>query len=62
MALKLYDTVILKDNVETMSKGAKGTIVEIWEPNHLFEVEFLDENGQFLALLTLTETQIEAAE
>ncbi len=62
MKFDQFDTVILlKDYFnEGIIKGEIGTIVEIYiNPREAYEVEFVDENGQAKALLTLLPNELE---
>jgi hypothetical protein len=45
---------------EEIIKGEIGTIVELYiNPREAYEVEFVDENGQAKALLTLLPNELE---
>jgi hypothetical protein len=59
-----YQTVRLKKDLpgENLSIGAKGVVLIVYEVPDLpraYEVEFLDKDGYTLALLTLTDDDIE---
>ena len=61
-----YDVIKLKkDNPSrNLYAGVKGTILMVYDEPHLpraYEVEFLDEEGKTLALLTLQEDEIESS-
>lgn len=56
-----YEVVRLKKNLEKfgLRPGALGTILIVHAANPpAYEVEFCDEEGQTIALLTLTENEI----
>jgi hypothetical protein len=59
-----YDVIRLKKPIssQNVSVGDKGTILMIFdEPNlpKAYEVEFLDEEGHTIALVTVTDDEIE---
>ena len=59
-----YDIVILKKPISArnLNKGVKGTIVFVYhEPNlpQAYEVEFFDENGNTLDIVTVEEEYLE---
>ncbi|MBX3060331.1 MAG: DUF4926 domain-containing protein [Anaerolineae bacterium] len=58
----LYEIVQLKKQItKDLPMGAKGTILIIYDEPPLplaYEVEFLDDHGDTLAILTLTEKDI----
>lgn len=59
-----YQKVRLKKDIpgENLSAGAKGVVLIVYEvpnPPQAYEVEFLDQDGSTLALLTLTDDDIE---
>jgi hypothetical protein len=59
LAFKLFGLVILKEDQpdHQLKRGAIGTIVEVF--NHeAYEVDFIDSEGQTLALVTLTPQQL----
>lgn len=57
--MKLLDTVALLEDMPTLQlyRGQVGTIVEEYESD-VFEVEFVDANGQTYALETLDASQL----
>ena len=57
--LKLLDLVVLKEDLPDrgLRRGNIGTIVEIFD-DQAYEVEFIDEEGQTLALFALRDDQI----
>lgn len=62
-----YDVVSLKKEIssENITLGARGTILTVYdEPNlpRAYEVEFIDEKGFTIALVTITEDYIEACQ
>ncbi|WP_432408148.1 DUF4926 domain-containing protein [Wukongibacter sp. M2B1] len=62
--LKEYDVVIAScDLSQSVKQGTRGTIVLIVhkEPNK-YEVEFVDENGDMLELLTVDERDLKLVE
>lgn len=49
---------VIEDGV-AMARGAYGTIVEVYsKPREAYEVEFVDQNDDVLAQLTLSSSQI----
>jgi hypothetical protein len=56
-----YEVVKAKSNLsEEVSKGTRGTIVMVYDSStHDYEVEFFDEHGEHLALLTVNELDLE---
>lgn len=57
--MKLLDVVALTQNLPNLNllKGQVGTIVEVYEPT-VFEVEFVDLQGQTYAVETLNAEQL----
>jgi hypothetical protein len=57
--MKLLDVVALTQNLPHLNlrKGQVGTIVEVYEPT-VFEVEFVDLDGQTYAVETLNASQL----
>jgi hypothetical protein len=55
MKFKLFDQVILGRDVieENLRAGAIGTVVEVYPVTDGLEVEFFDEEGETIAVLTL---------
>ena len=58
---KEYDVIKARRNLtETVTQGCRGTILMIFEsPSIAYEVEFVNEKGQTLELLTVKQTDIE---
>ncbi len=59
--LKELDVVILTNDLpeHDLKKGSQGAIVHCYEDEQAFEVEFLSETGEFIALLTLDRNHIQ---
>ncbi len=57
---KLYEMVIAKSNLERVPQGTKGTILIVYNMEH-YEVEFADEEGKTLNVLTVSKYEIEDA-
>lgn len=58
-----YDKVKLRNDrpIEGLCAGSVGYIVEVYSsPHEGYDVEFLDENGRTVALLTVTVDELEA--
>jgi hypothetical protein len=56
-----FEVVRLKRDQSGLKAGAKGTILMVYEfPRVGYDVEFLDESGHTLALLTLYDEDLEA--
>lgn len=62
--LKEYDVVRAKHNINTLiSRGTKGAIMLILHENpNKYEVEFVDDNGETLELLTVGDDDLELVE
>ena len=58
--LKEFEIVELTHDIpeHKLKKGESGTIVEIYKGGKAYEVEFVNEGGKTLALLTLTSDEI----
>jgi hypothetical protein len=56
----LYDIVCLKENLlnPPLQKGLVGTIIYIYKPDRLFEVDFISKEGESLASVVLEDNQI----
>ena len=63
MALNEYDMVRLRRAIpeERLAQGAIGTIVMVYDDPPGFEVEFVDEHGRMLALVSLKADDLEPA-
>lgn len=62
--LKEYDVVRAKHDINTLiSRGTKGAIMLILHENpNKYEVEFVDDNGETLELLTVGDEDLELVE
>lgn len=62
--LKEYDVVRAKHDINTLiSRGTKGAIMLILHENpNRYEVEFVDDNGETLELLTVGDDDLELVE
>lgn len=60
---KELDVVTLTRNIPEhgLSKGSQGAVVHCYKDEQAFEVEFVAESGETLALLTLEEADIQSA-
>ncbi len=60
MTFDELEIVALTHDVEShgLSDGDTGTIVEVYNNGNAYEVEFIDDNGRTIALLTLTQADI----
>lgn len=59
--MKIFDVITIKENINEYSylNNMKGTIVEVYNnPERAYEVEFVDENGETIEILTLYEDQL----
>ncbi|EIE01341.1 DUF4926 domain-containing protein [Leptospira licerasiae] len=57
---KEHEIVKLKRNIDSIPAGAVGTIVFVYhDPRVAYEIEFLDNNGNTLGILTVEEENIE---
>ena len=59
--LKELDVISLTHDIEEhgLKKGNQGAIVHCYDHQEAYEVEFVSESGETLALLTLEKTDIE---
>ena len=60
---KEYDVVKAKMNLENniIKKGMRGTILIIYESNpNKYEIEFVNNNNESVAILTVSEDEIES--
>ena len=55
----VYDVVIAKRILDDVPKGSKGTILIVYENGDNYEVEFIDDNGETINVLTVNEIDIE---
>ena len=55
---KEYDVVVSKCNLDNVLIGSKGTVLIAYDKNH-YEVEFIDEKGDTLNVLTVSESDIQ---
>jgi len=51
--IQLLDVVALTEGFGSLAKGSLGTVVEVWSDD-AFEVEFINDEGYTLAIVTLT--------
>lgn len=60
---KELDVVTLTRNIPEygLLKGAQGAVVHCYNDEQAFEVEFVAESGETLALLTLDKTDVQSA-
>lgn len=58
--MKIFDLVYLTEDIATppLRKGTAGTIVHIYKPDRLFEVEFLNADGDTIGLITVEKNQV----
>lgn len=58
--IKLFDIVYLKEEIQNppLMKGITGTVIYIYKPNKLFEVEFIAKSGETIASIVLEHNQI----
>lgn len=61
MTLREYDVVRLRRELpdHTVPVGTIGAIVMVYEGSRAYEVEFCDEHGRSVAVLTLEEADLE---
>ena len=57
--MKELDTVKLLIETSTVEKGSIGTIVEVWEKDKSYEVEFLDKDGFVIDCICVTAKNLE---
>lgn len=60
MTYKTLDIILLEHPIEenNLKEGDVGTIVEVYGNNEAYEVEFVNENGETKALITLNPSDI----
>lgn len=56
---KEYDIVVAKKQIENVPSGTIGTILIIYEDKKVYEVEFVDNEGGTINVLTVNENNIE---
>ena len=58
--IKLYDLVFLKEDLPkpSLMKGIIGTVIYIYKPDKLFEVDFISKEGESIASVVLENNQI----
>lgn len=58
--IKLYDLVFLKEDLTkpSLMKGTIGTVIYIYKPDKLFEVDFISKEGESIASVVLENNQI----
>ena len=56
----LYDIVCLKEDISNppLQKGTAGTIIYVYKPNKLFEIDFVSKEGETLASVVLENNQL----
>ena len=54
-----FDSIVSKRDLENVPKGTKGVILLVFESLQDYEVEFLDEDGTTINVLTVNENDIE---
>jgi len=56
----LYNLVCLKEDISTppLNRGMVGTIIYIYKPDRLFEVDFISKGGDSLASVVLESNQL----
>ena len=56
----LYDIVCLKEDISTppLRKGTAGTIIYVYKPNKLFEIDFVSKEGGTFASVVLESKQL----
>ena len=55
---KELEIVASKNELPNIPIGAKGTVVYIYDDKKHFEVEFVDDNNDTIALMTVSESDI----
>ena len=57
MDISLFDTVISLVDFDGIPKGTIGSIVEIWEKNKFYEIEFFDKNHETIKCISMMPSQ-----
>lgn len=52
-----FEIVSAKEKIDTIPKGTRGTVVHVYEPNRMYEVEFIQDNVS--TCKTVSRSQIE---
>lgn len=55
---KLYDMVVLKNDFQGIKKDTRGVILLKYDGSSTFEVEFVDENLNTIAVVTVPEDNL----
>ncbi len=58
--IKLFDLISLREDIQNppIVKGMVGTVIHIYKPNKLFEIEFIAKNGETFASIILERNQV----
>lgn len=57
MNINLFDIVISLEEVDKIPVGTIGSIVEIWEENKFYEIEFFDKDHKTIDCITMKPSQ-----
>ncbi|GEM_PF-874371 len=50
--IKLYDTVVLLETIDSFPRGTKGAVIEIYtQPQQAFDIEIVLDSGQTVGIL-----------
>ena len=57
MNINLYDTVISLEEIDNIPAGTIGAVVEIWEKDKSYEIEFFDKSHKTIGCITMKPSQ-----
>ncbi len=57
MNINLFDTVISLEKVDKIPAGTYGAVVEIWEIDKLYEIEFFDKMHKTIDCVSMKPSQ-----
>lgn len=57
MNINIYDSVISLEEVDKIPVGTIGAVVEIWEKDKLYEIEFFDKNHKTIDCIAMKPSQ-----
>lgn len=62
--INLFDVVFLKENLSgiNLPSGTVGTVIYVYKPKKVFEVDFINKEGFSIASVTVERSQIDLIE
>jgi hypothetical protein len=58
---EMYDVVMAIQDLENVPQGSTGTVLMVFEDGVAYEVEFMDNEGNTLNIITVKDSEIERA-